>query len=70
MAESTYELLLADGRRVTWDGADGIDACRRYADAHRGAVVLAWRRPRPAVVAPGVGMRIEDGMPPREERDG
>lgn len=39
----TYELKLDGGRRIVWDGADGPDACKRYADAHPGAVVVAWR---------------------------
>lgn len=38
-----YELKLADGRVVTWEGRDGIDACHRYADSHPGAIVIAWR---------------------------
>lgn len=35
------------GRRgyVTWDGVDGEDACRRYAAAHPGVTVIAWRDP-------------------------
>lgn len=44
MAE--YELKLSNGKRVTWTGYDGIDAARRYVDAHRGTSVIAWRTPR------------------------
>lgn len=44
-----FDLKLADGRTVEWDGADGEDASRRYVDAQRVAgrfpVVVAWRRP-------------------------
>ncbi len=38
-----YELKLATGRRVIWEGADGEEAARRYVDAHREAAVVAWR---------------------------
>jgi len=44
--EATFELKLSNGKRVTWTGYDGIDAARRYVDAHRGASVIAWRIPR------------------------
>ncbi len=40
-----YELKLADGSVVTWQGKDGVDAAVRYADAKQ-ATVLAWREPR------------------------
>lgn len=38
-------LLLIAGRRapVEWSGQDGLDACQRYADAHPGSAVTAWR---------------------------
>lgn len=38
----TYELKLAGGKRVVWNGRDGEDACRQYA-AYSGATVVAWR---------------------------
>lgn len=43
----TFELLL-QGRQgyVTWEGATGRDAARRYVDSHRDAVVIAWRHVR------------------------
>ncbi len=41
-----YQLKLASGRVVTWTGKDGVDACRRYVDAHRDASVIAWRYDR------------------------
>jgi hypothetical protein len=41
-----FELLLGSGQVVRWAGRDGVDACSRYADAHRDATVLAWREPR------------------------
>lgn len=47
---STYDLLLTDGRTVQWTGSDGIDAATRYADAHPGTTVTAWRVPRFALV--------------------
>lgn len=43
---AVYELKLADGRVVTWQGRDGVDAAIRYAGAHRGVSVVAWREPR------------------------
>lgn len=46
LPEEDFELKLADGRMVTWTGRGPEDAAVRYADAHRGDVVVAWRRPR------------------------
>ena len=43
---TAYELKLADGSVVTWNGSDGIDAATRYVDVHREATVIAWREPR------------------------
>lgn len=44
---NNYELKLTDGRIVTWQGKDGLDACVRYADANPGCyAVIAWREPR------------------------
>jgi hypothetical protein len=43
---TTYELLLGHCRVVRWTGVRGLDACVRYADAHRDVTVLAWRTPR------------------------
>lgn len=54
----TYELKLADGRVVAWDGRDGEDAARRYVDCHREATVVAWRYPRVGVW-PWGGARID-----------
>jgi hypothetical protein len=39
-----WELKLADGKRVEWEGDDGEDAARRYVDVHRDAAVVATRR--------------------------
>jgi hypothetical protein len=49
--EATFELKLSNGKRVMWTGYDGIDAARRYVDAHMadgydGIAVIAWRYPR------------------------
>ena len=41
----TWDLKLADGRVVQWDGLDGLGASTRYVDCHPGTVVVAWRRP-------------------------
>ena len=50
---NTYELMLATGKVVTWAGSDGEDACTRYAAAHPGATVVAWRVP-PHGMMPGL----------------
>lgn len=42
-ADRHYELKLADGKVVQWDGHDGENAAHRYVDAHRDASVVAWR---------------------------
>jgi hypothetical protein len=42
----TFELLLAGGKRVQWNGKDGVDAARNYVAEHAGASVVAWRRPQ------------------------
>jgi len=38
-----YELRLQGGKVVRWPGDSGPDAAERYVDAHRDAVVIAWR---------------------------
>lgn len=38
-----YQLKLDTGRVVTWTGDSGEDAAWRYARAHEGATVVAWR---------------------------
>lgn len=43
---SRYELKLATGKVVQWDGKDGINAAERYVDCHRAATVVAWREIR------------------------
>lgn len=48
------ELKLAGSRlAVHWSGESGEDAARRYVDAHRDAVVMAWREVRPLVTTLG-----------------
>jgi hypothetical protein len=37
-----YELKLAEGGKVVWEGTDGINAARRYVDC-KGGTVIAWR---------------------------
>ena len=49
MQGRTFELLLSDGKTVTHDGHDGIDAARRYVAAHPEATVIAWREVRHGV---------------------
>lgn len=41
-----FELKLAGGGKVRWEGADGEDAARRYADMFPGETVIAWRYPK------------------------
>lgn len=52
--EQNFELKVIDNngktKIVTWVGKDGLDACHRYADAHPGVQVWAWRYPRNDVV--------------------
>jgi hypothetical protein len=38
-----FELKLSTGQVVEWEGSDGVNAAERYVDAHRDAVVIAWR---------------------------
>jgi len=45
MIEYDFDLKLASSAWVRWTGTSGPDAAQRYADAHPGAVVVAWRWP-------------------------
>lgn len=38
-----YELKLANGKSVIWEGEDAINAAKRYVDCHREDIVIAWR---------------------------
>lgn len=38
-----FELMLGNGKVVTWQGTSGEDAAARYVDAHRDMSVIAWR---------------------------
>ena len=49
-----FELMLASNKVVRWQGADGEDAARRYADAHRDATVIAWREDRTPQIRVGI----------------
>lgn len=42
----TYDLRLADGKTVEWDGASEEDAARRYVGQYPAAVVVAARLSR------------------------
>lgn len=52
----TVEFKLSDGRIVTWQGNDPIDAASRYVDTFRDAEIVAWRMP-------GKGIRVWSGRP-------
>ncbi|MDP2945876.1 MAG: hypothetical protein Q8N61_00255 [bacterium] len=52
--EQEFELKLATGKFVTWNGQDGEEAARRYVDCFRGVKVVAWRWPRHGLF---IGMR-------------
>jgi hypothetical protein len=54
-----FELKLASGKTVEWDGADEEDAARRYVDCHREAAVVATRpADRHGMFVLGRGARI------------
>ena len=55
---ATYELKLANGQIVRWQGRGPTDAATRYADMHPGTVVVAWRHPKTDLV---IGMQRIDG---------
>jgi hypothetical protein len=44
-----YELKLSNGKVVTWDGTDGLNACIRYADCFKDVTVIAWREVKTGV---------------------
>lgn len=57
---SRYQLRLSDGATVEWEGVDGEDAARRYVDAHRTAVVVAYRDADRYGIFPGLpGVIVE-----------
>lgn len=58
MSDKKFELKLASGKVVEWQGKDGADAAQRYADAHRGVTVTAWRDVRQGVF-PGMLRIVE-----------
>lgn len=39
----TFELKLASGQVVKWDGEDPVDAVLGYTGSHPGTTVIAWR---------------------------
>ena len=64
MREQEFEIKTSNGT-ATWVGSDGKNACERYADAHPGVTVYAWRTPRYQLV---IGMpRFDEGAKRREE---
>ena len=44
--ERTFNLKLASGKIVKWNGKDGEDAARRYVDTFPSETVIAWRYPK------------------------
>lgn len=61
MAEQWFELKLATGKRAHWTGSDGMDAARRYVDAHRDVTVVAWRYDRRPQVRVGIPVEADRG---------
>ena len=58
IAMGRFELKLADGRVVEWEGTDGENACVRYSDANPDArSVVAWRDADRHGFFPGVDPR-------------
>ena len=43
--KQTFDLKLASGRVVQWEGKDGKDAAKRYVDCFPNEIVIAWRYP-------------------------
>jgi len=61
-----FDLKLVSGKVVTWSGATGEEAARRYVDANPTETVLAFRRADRRGLL--IGLRpIEDG--PRSGKD-
>jgi len=56
----TFELLLASGKCVKWNGTNGVDAARNYVAEHAGASVVAWRKPQYPLTVLGHAGRIID----------
>lgn len=56
-----WDLKLATGKVIQWEGKDGEDAARRYVDCHREAVVVAWRNADRHGLHIGVKPIIEPG---------
>jgi hypothetical protein len=57
-----YELGLASGKTVVWDGKDGKDAAQRYVDAHPTEAVTAWREAERHGFYPFNGRIVEPGQ--------
>lgn len=57
-----YELKLASGRAVVWEGSSPEDAARRLVDARREETVVAWR------AYPRTGVFVWGGAPIAEPR--
>lgn len=59
--ERQYELKLSNGKRVVWNGKDGIDAAHRYVDCigDKNISVIAWRDYPRYGIFPGI-LKIEE----------
>ena len=44
--EKIFELKTSNGKKVTWNGKNGLDACKRYVDCHPNETIVAWRHPK------------------------
>jgi hypothetical protein len=59
-----FELKLAGTSKTAhWPGSSGEDAARRYVDAHRSAIVVAWRHDRRPQIRVGYGVEGGDSTP-------
>ena len=59
--DKQYELKLSNGKKVVWNGSDGINAAQRYVDCIRdvNVSVIAWRDYPRYGIFPGILKIVE-----------